>query len=179
MYRTLQYFRRVKESENRYLGALGGTSNATRRTPPNTQLRGIASGVLPLFLVGFHGKQTVLIKSPHPSHTHAHSHTHSHTHTHTPHKGQRCFITCKVNNTIITVYCCRGVVVLWGVSLMEKWPPLHLQPRIHPPPFSSIPLHPCVYELIINLLHSHIYKSTFLLMWLLSVNTKINDMPYI
>lgn len=30
----------------------------------NKQLRGIASGVRSLFLVGSHGKQTVLIKSP-------------------------------------------------------------------------------------------------------------------
>lgn len=33
-------------------------------TTKTKQLRGIASGVRSLFLVGLHGKQTVLIKSP-------------------------------------------------------------------------------------------------------------------
>ena len=80
------------------------------------------------------------------------------THTHRS-KGQPRFITCKIHDTIITVYCCGLVVVLWGVSLMEKWPPHCFQPLIYPP-FSSVFLYLRLCEPINNLLHhSNNYKS--------------------
>lgn len=43
--------------------ALEGPTTQTR-SAETKQLRGIASGVRSIILVGLHGKQTVLIKSP-------------------------------------------------------------------------------------------------------------------